>query len=62
MFETTTKKVEKKYYWENMKYRKRFISDGPKVRVIETVDVPKKSIHHSHHCISVNRVKVFYLG
>ena len=24
MFETTTKKVENKYYWENMKYRNWF--------------------------------------
>ena len=27
MFETTTKKVEKKYYWENMKYRNWFNFD-----------------------------------
>ena len=46
MFETTTKKVEKKYYWENMKYRNCFMthkyeSMSRKVRFLETIDVSK---------------------
>ena len=31
MFETTTKKVENKYYWENMKYRNWFYFDDSSV-------------------------------
>ena len=67
MFETTTKKVEKKYYWENMKYRKQFNSDQsiaidlPKISTSRKVAFSETPLYKSCQSILIGLTVLFVI-
>ena len=67
MFETTTKKVEKKYYWENMKYRNCFMthkyeSISRHYRCLEKFDFSKVSMSRKFRFLDKNYAKSILVG
>ena len=67
MFETTTKKVEKKYYWENMKYRKQFNSghsiaiDLPKISTSRNFAFSETTLYKSCQSILIGLTVLFVI-
>ena len=67
MFETTTKKVEKKYYWENTKYRKQFNSgqsistDLPKISTSRKIAFSETTLYKSCKSILIGLTVLFVI-